>query len=341
MLVFEPGSRALKCQYCGTLNEIAGNDSPIEELDYTAYIEKLQSQQAMMEAIVVHCEGCGADSSLAPGQTASTCPFCGRAIVATAATKQIIKPKALLPFSIDRKHAQKSFQDWISGLWFAPSKLKSAARHGRIDGVYLPAWTYDCQTISHYVGQRGEDYWDTVWTNVNGKSQPRRVKKTRWYPATGVVKVPFDDVVVLADRSLPDDLRAKLTGFDVMNLVPYQDDYLSGFIAEAYQLDLPAGFEVAKQIMEDRIRSAVRSDIGGDRQRITSLHSTYNNITFKHILVPVWISAYQFNHKTYRFVINGRTGSVFGQRPYSAWKIALLVLVILLAVTMLGFFAFT
>lgn len=332
MLTFAPGTHSLKCQYCGTLNEIAGDETPIEEIDYHAQLRDLEAQESTVEAILVHCGGCGADSTLPQGQTAGKCPFCGRAIVATGAAKQIIKPKALLPFAIDRNRAQQQFMAWIAGLWFAPSKLKSAAQRGQIDGVYLPAWTYDCDTTSRYTGQRGEDYWTTEWHTVNGKRQSRRVKKTRWYPAAGSVQVPFDDVLVLADRSLPDDLRNKLDGFDLPNLLPYQDDYLSGFVAEAYQVDLPSGFELAKEIMVGPIQAAVRSDIGGDQQRISSLNSMYFNITFKHILLPVWISAYQFNGKTFRFVINGRNGAVFGQRPYSFWKITLLVLAILLAV---------
>jgi hypothetical protein len=81
--------------------------------------------------------------------------------------------------------------------------------------------------------------------------------------------------------------------------------------------------------MEDRIRSSVRSDIGGDTQQITTLSTEYNDITFKHILLPLWISAYRYNNKVYRFTINARTGEVQGERPYSAIKIALLVIAII------------
>ncbi len=336
MLAFAPGTHSLKCQYCATLNEIADDETPIEEIDYAAQLAQLETEHATVDTILVHCGGCGADSTLPPGQTAGKCPFCGRAIVATGASKQLIKPRSLLPFAIDRNRAQQQFGTWIASLWFAPRKLKSAAERGQINGIYLPAWTYDCQTTSHYTGERGDDYWDTeTYTEVvNGKSQTRtrQVKRTRWYPAAGFVQVPFDDVLVLADRSLPDDLRNKLQGFDLPALIPYQDDYLSGFIAEAYQVDLPSGFEIAKQSMDSPIRSAVRSDIGGDQQRISTLDSHYSRITFKHILLPVWISAYRFNDKTYHFCINGRTGAVFGQRPYSAWKIAILVTLIVVAI---------
>ncbi len=336
MLQFEPGTRALKCQYCGTLNEIAASEAAIEELDYARQLLELQTTQPKLDAAVIHCDGCGSESTLPDGQASGACPFCGRAVVATSITRTVIKPRSLLPFAIRSDRAKASFNQWLGGLWFAPSQLKKHADAGGLKGVYLPAWTYDCNTQSDYAGQRGEHYYETQSFNtiVNGKSvrQTRQVRKTRWYSAAGQVANHFDDVLVLADRSLPDDLRNKLSGWDLPQLVPYQDDFLSGFIAETYQVQLNEGFEIARQIMEQTIRATVRSDIGGDEQRIHSLQTRHYDITFKHVLLPVWISAYRFKGQTYRFVINGRTGSVFGQRPWSAWKIAVLVTVILVGI---------
>jgi len=335
-LTFAPGTHALKCPYCGTLNEIAADATPIEELNYATQLQQLETQHDQIEAVVVHCDGCGAESTLPPGTTAGTCPFCGRAIVATAQTKCIIKPRSLLAFAIDRQKATPQFSAWLGGLWFAPNSLKNAAETGKLVGIYLPAWTYDCQTTSAYTGERGDHYWETeTYTEtVNGRSETRtrQVQKTRWWSASGVVQVPFDDVLVLADRSLPDRLRAKLNGWDLPALVPYADEYLSGFVAETYQVSLPDGFEVAKGIMDGEIRSAIRHDIGGDEQRISSVNTQYFGVTFKHVLLPIWMSAYRFKGQTYHFVINGRTGRVFGERPYSAAKIVMTILVILAAI---------
>ncbi len=336
MLEFEPGTRALKCQYCGMLNEIAESEIAIEEIDYAKQLLELQQMQPKTDATVIHCDGCGSESTLPDGQASGSCPFCGRAVVATSITRTVIKPKALLPFAIKSDRAKASFDQWLNGLWFAPGDLKKHADAGGLKGVYLPAWTYDANTISDYTGERGEHYFETQSFNamVNGKSvrQTRQVQKTRWHIAAGRVGNQFDDVLVLADRSLPDDLRGKLNGWDLPSLVPYADDYLSGFVAQTYQVQLPEGFEIARGIMEQTIRATVRSDIGGDEQRIHSLQTQYNDITFKHVLLPVWISAYRFRGQTFRFVINGRTGSVFGQRPWNAWKIGVLVAGILFVI---------
>jgi hypothetical protein len=177
---------------------------------------------------------------------------------------------------------------------------------------------------------RGDHYYVTEsYTDSNGRSQTRSVQKTRWSAASGHVSNSFDDVLVCASHSLPEKLVNELEPWDLPELVKYNDNFLAGFITESYQTGLKDGFGKAKVRMEDRIRSSVRSDIGGDTQQITTLSTEYNDITFKHILLPLWISAYRYNNKVYRFTINARTGEVQGERPYSAIKIALLVIAII------------
>ena len=143
---------------------------------------------------------------------------------------------------------------------------------------------------------------------------------------SGHVSNQFDDVLVMASRTLPRKHLDRLEPWDLPALVPYGDEYLSGFVAESYQLGLADGFEVAKGIMEGTIRRTVEQDIGGDHQRIGSMNTEYDDVTFKHLLLPVWISAYRFQEKPYRFLVNARTGEVQGERPYSWVKIALLVI---------------
>ena len=268
-----------------------------------------------------------------PNVTSSNCPYCDTPLVVKdAATCDIIKPSYVLPFKVERNKAKEGFVKWVGGLWFAPSKLKNYAENSaeKLKGVYLPYWTYDSNTESDYSGLRGDHYYVTEsYTDSNGRSQTRSVQKTRWSAASGHVSNSFDDVLVCASHSLPEKLVNELEPWDLPELVKYNDNFLAGFITESYQTGLKDGFGKAKVRMEDRIRSSVRSDIGGDTQQITTLSTEYNDITFKHILLPLWISAYRYNNKVYRFTINARTGEVQGERPYSAIKIALLVIAII------------
>ena len=117
----------------------------------------------------------------------------------------------------------------------------------------------------------------------------------------------------------------------------YTPEYLAGFRAEGYQVELEDGYNEARDIMERQIRRDVRADIGGDEQQITKLDTDVGALSFKHVLLPVWLAAYKYRGKSYRFVVNGRTGKVQGERPYSTWKIALAVLVTALIALAVGY----
>lgn len=330
-LNFDPGVATLKCPYCGNANEIPQSEDAIEELDFDAIVRSQTDADDMMEESAVTCGGCGATATLAEGVAADTCGFCGAALSAEPHPEQVLRPQSLLPFAIDQKKALGLFREWVNSLWFAPNALKNyAGMEKRLVGTYVPYWTYDSRTITVYHGERGDDYTETEkYTTVeDGKTvtKTRKVRKTRWTRTNGTVWNQFDDVLVLASNSLPRDITEALEPWDLENLVPYAEEYIAGFRAEKYQVDLKDGFEHAKAIMEPSIRNDIEDDIGGDRQRIHSMRTQYDNISFKHLLLPVWLSAYLYGDKTYRFVVNARTGEVQGERPWSWVKITLAVL---------------
>ncbi|MFT7620329.1 MAG: hypothetical protein ACI97A_003986, partial [Planctomycetota bacterium] len=167
----------------------------------------------------------------------------------------------------------------------------------------------------------------------------RQVRKTRWSSASGRVRVPFDDVLVPGSKAMPRKYLDELEPWDLEALAPFEESYLSGFKAETYQIDLVTGFDRAREIMEVKIRQVVCVDIGGDHQRISSLTTRHDDLTFKHILLPAWISAFRFKDKTYRMVVNARTGEVQGERPYSAVKIFFFVLMIISIIGVIVYFA--
>jgi DNA-directed RNA polymerase subunit RPC12/RpoP len=338
-LEFMPGTDSLVCSHCGALNKIAESGLDVPLLDYELYIQQLPQDDAVHETLVVHCAACGAESHLAPDVTADRCKFCGSAVVAESQSKKAIKPMALLPFIVNKQQADKLFHQWVEGLWFAPSALAKQAERSGIDGAYIPAWTYNAQTVTQYTGQRGDDYqeMETYTEFVNGRpeTRTRMVTRTRWSYASGVVQDRFANLLVLATQSLPAKQAQHLQPWDLQNLIPYADEYLSGMTCQSYQVDLANGFSVAKEMMVPVIRQTIESDIGGNHQRIDSAETQYQSVKFRHLLLPLWISAYKFGPKTYRFLINARTGEVQGERPYSGMKITLLILAILAAIAVI------
>jgi DNA-directed RNA polymerase subunit RPC12/RpoP len=326
---FAPGTDSLQCPYCGHLTAIPASSDGIEERALDAGLADLGQGAETEEVSSVQCGSCAALVDPPDSAEAFPCPYCGSSIVTTAKSLRLIKPQAVLPFKITRDRATELFRTWIHKLWFAPNALKMLAKlEDRLQGLYAPYWTYDADTVSRYTGQRGDNYTKTRTVTRNGKRVTETYTEIRWRPAAGTVERDFDDMLVVGSSSLPRNLAEELEPWDLGSLVTYADEYLSGFIAERYQVDLRQGWSRAIERMDVVIRGDVNRDIGGDHQRITTLSTTHSAITYKHVLLPMWICSYRFRSKVYRFLVNARTGEVQGQRPWSWIKITLTALLV-------------
>lgn len=350
-LEFKPGTKELVCPHCGGVTPIV-EDGAVEEIDFHATLASLANAQEVEEKVVVPCESCGARVTMEPNVTGQSCPFCGNNIVATGESKRLIKPRAVLPFGLSAPEAREKFGAWLHRLWFAPTELRrlasveSARLAGGstsrgagatgLTGVYVPHWTFDARVDTEYTGERGDNYVVMVpmTTMVNGKPMTRMIAQTRvrWSFASGRVHDEFDDVLACGATSLSPERLADLGSWDLAGLVPYDDRYLSGFRTESYTIGLEDAFDRARVRMIESIRGTIRRDIGGDQQRIASMKPEFLSITFKHVLLPVWVSTYRYHGRTYTFLVNARTGRVTGDRPWSASKIALAVLIGLIVI---------
>lgn len=338
---FDPEHGQLICDHCGhseQIKPVRSKHNAIRELDFKDAINARLPEMEIEETRVLSCPNCAAQVELGGADHAAECPFCATPVVTGTGTHRHIKPKGVLPFAIDERSARKSMTDWLGRLWFAPNGLQEYARKGRkMQGIYVPFWTYDADTKSSYQGERGTIYYETQTVMRDGKRETIQVQKIRWRAASGRVARFFDDVLVLASKSLPKRFTDNLEPWDLTALEPYSPEYLAGFRAEGYTVELADGFDEARDYMDRVIERDVRFDIGGDRQRIHHVETAIKDVTFKHILLPVWLAAYKYRGKTYRFVVNGSTGRVQGERPYSAWKITFAVLLGLIVAGAIGY----
>ncbi len=338
---FVPGEGKLVCDHCGNVDEVESGPwagATLRELDFEAALARRLPEAEIEETRVLSCPNCGAQVEFDPDTHAAECPFCATPVVTDTGAHRHIKPRGVLPFALEERAAHKAMNDWLGRLWFAPSGLQDYARKGRkMQGIYVPYWTFDADTKSSYRGERGVIYYETRTVVIDGKRQVQQVPKVRWTPKSGRAARFFDDVLVLASRSLPKSYTDALEPWDLSALEPYKPEFLAGFRAEAYTVDLAEGHKEARQYMARVIERDVRFDIGGDRQRIHGIETSVSDVTFKHILLPVWLAAYKYRGETYRFVVNGRTGKVQGERPWSAIKITVAVVLGLLVAAGLGY----
>lgn len=338
---YAPGTNVMRCPYCGQEQRIVPVARRVREHDYAQLVRLPAKPLRTPDVNAFVCPGCHArtESDTLSGR----CQFCATPLVADATATERVVPEAMVPFGVDRNGAREALRKWTSSRWFAPSSLKKVTDAETFKGSYLPYWTYDADTVSDYTGRRGTYYYVTetytVTENGQTRTETRTVRKTRWSYVSGTVSRFFDDVLVAGTDRIPRKHLDKLTPWPLDRVVPYQEEYLAGFHTVRYDIEPEAGLELAKQKMAKVIEDDCRRDIGGDEQRISSVHTRYANVTYKLVLLPVWFLTYLHGGKPWHVMVNACTGEVVGQRPYSAAKIAAVVLAAVAVIAVIAFIA--
>jgi DNA-directed RNA polymerase subunit RPC12/RpoP len=343
-MAFDPARSALACAACGHARVLPAptadaQAAALREQDYVDALRRLATREAALEARVVDCPSCGAQTRFEGHVIGDKCAFCAQPLLLEQAhAVRLIRAQALLPFALDKAAAQRVFAQWVASRWFAPTALKTTVREADgVKGIYLPWWTYDAGTITTYRGERGVQR-RVAENRPNATAQggaPTTRIVTDWSPAAGAVAVGFDDILVAGSPSTAPHLARVLDQWDLSRLRPPADEVLAGFAVEVYRTGLEAGFAQARERMQPAIDGAIRRDIGGDMQRIHARQTVVDDIRFKHLLMPVWIGSYRFGGKPYQIVVNGQSGEVEGDRPWSVWKIAFAVLLVLVVLLVL------
>lgn len=343
-MTYDAQSQSLRCGHCGATVSVGAQPGAQPIVEYSLASGIAASAQRGFGAPVrtVSCKECGATVSFPETLTSTSCEFCGsNQVLAQDSNRNIIRPESIVPFKVDGAKAADLFRGWLGGLWFRPSDLQKRAKVAQMMGVYVPYWTFDSGVDSSWTAERGHYYYVTeTYTDRDEKgnmvTRTRQVQKVRWEPAWGSRRDFYDDVLVCASRGLPQELSRKLSTFNTHELRPYDPGYLAGWKAEEYAIDLNEGWRQGAQIMEASQHQRCAGDIGGDTYRNLMVRSNYYNQTFKHVLLPIWISAFRYGDKPYRFLVNGQTGEVVGKAPWSVVKIVLFVLAILAAIAIIA-----
>ncbi len=340
---FAIDAQSLKCPFCGHVKELEVEDgAAVEEQDLRAALDGQASRRSGAAAQVVgvqqvSCRDCGAEVQFHGTLTSTECPYCGTPIQLDGVhdAEERIAVDGVLPFMVERDKAQVNLRTWVSSRWFAPNEFKARGVQGRFSGVYMPYWTYDALTMNDYRGERGEHYYVTV---KRGDQQVQE-QRTRWHSASGSFRRFFDDVLVVAGRGLPAKVVRGLEPWPLEQCLPFNQQVLAGYLARTYDVSLGRGFKQAESQIESALKADVRNRIGGDEQRVHSISTEYGALTYKHLLLPVWMMAYKYGEKPYQVLVNAATGEVQGQRPYSWIKITLFVLAIAGVIGGIAFFA--
>jgi len=324
-LRFDPGAEAMKCTHCEAEVEVPHVDDEAAQIENDLWAQVADGDTLeTVETPSLNCTTCGASVEFDADEHSRLCPFCDSAIVADVTMQRNIVPQGLLPFKVQEKQAHELMYAWLKARWFAPGGITENSDTEHFNGVYVPTWTYDAFTDTNYTGKRGV---------YRGSGKNRRI---HWTRVSGKVRGGFDDVLVSGSQSVSVEFKDALAPWPLRDLETYQTEFLAGFRAENHTTGLEEGYFESQVFMRAKIRDWIKVDIGGKKQIITSADSRFSEETFKHILLPVWITHYTLEEQRYRMSVNGQTGKVYGERPFSKKKLAVGALIGFLAMAALG-----
>lgn len=314
----------LKCSHCGyysppekkTVGRQAG------ELEFT--VETMQQAERGWGETrnELECQTCGARTSVPVEALTHTCPFCGsNEVIQRQAPTDILRPRFLIPFSIETGQCQKISRQWLGSSWMTPKSLQQVADQALFGGIYLPYWTFDATTNAAWKAEVG--HTETERYFENGEWKERIVIRWRW--ESGQVRKPFDDLLVPGTARLSNLLLNKIKQFDMSQLRPYEPGFLAGFQALAYDLPLDKAWENARQQMREGTRQACRDQASTPQIRNFSMNLDFSGESWRYILLPIYLAGYRYNNRAFQVMINGLSGEIAGQRPVDWTKVWLVI----------------
>ncbi len=337
VLEFDVATQSLKCPNCDTVVPIIHHENNLVEHSLTRHaIQTIRASEKTTHTM--ECKGCGARIEVDGTSRATKCPFCGADYVLAEREADAVIPDGVLPFQVDKNRVGELFRKWMKGRWLAPGELKHLYQKDRLQGIYVPYWTFDAKVNARYTAMGGR-HRSVTRKGPDGKEVRQVV--TDWYPTSGSIRHFFDDVLVPASEKMDSKLLRRTGYFGPQQVVSYAPEYLSGYSAECYTVDLDDAHREAIGTMERELESMARSQVLGryDEVMNVSVQANYQDETYKHVLFPMYSTAYIYKGKHYRVLINGQSGRVEGDYPKSPVRIAVIVLFVLLIVVMVYWFS--
>ena len=327
---FDTASGKVVCDYCGSSYEIAEIEALYAEANEAAAAagkaeeEKAEAAQGSSEVDFsglssdwgkdagkmkcYSCPSCGAELICDDTTAATSCPYCGNPTIVPGQFSGALKPDYVIPFAVDKKTAKEILKSHMSGKKLLPKLFSEESTLDEVKGIYIPFWLFDVDSSARMTY---EGNTIRVWSDTRFK-----YTETSVFQLERAGEMTFEKIPVDGAKKLDNTLLESIEPFDNQKLVPFQSAYLTGFMADRY--DVPA--EDTKQRIKERVDQTVSSEF----QKTTS---KYVNVTPKvqrinnrfkkasYAFYPVWLMTVKWNGNTYQFAINGQTGKIAGDLP--------------------------
>lgn len=323
-LVFKAETQNWTCDYC--LSEFTEQEvkafinkeqSSIESMmgDEALQQKKELDQEFEEKAVGFICNSCGAEIVTDDTTAATFCYFCHNPTIIPRSLEGEFRPKKVIPFKLNREKATELFVNWCKRKPLLPKYFTSTSQLEKLTGIYVPFWLFDCNSNGEVDGEATK-----VRIYTRGDT---RYTETRFYHVKREGKASFKAVPTDGSKKMDDELMTILEPYHYEDLTDFSMSYLSGYLAEKYDMDQNAVYGRVSEIVRNNMGSLLRETIEG----YSSVCIQHSNVQLKdvdatYVLLPVWVFTYQFKGKTYLFAMNGQTGKIAGRLPISMGRAA-------------------
>lgn len=310
-LKFNVKTGKLECSYCGS-------SFKEEELNQTQLKEDVVNNENV-ELNEYSCPGCGAIVVTDKDTSATECVYCGSSAIIKNRLEGKFKPDKIITFKTKKEDAITEFENFVKKRWFSPKEFESKENIEKTTGVYIPFWLFDCETNGD-ITVKCKKY--THWSDYN-----YRYTKTETFECRRCGTMSFTDIPADGSKKFPDDIMDSIEPYDYKEFKPFNYSYLSGFLAEKYDLDSNEVLDRAKVRAENTTGDKLISDLGmySDHYITKNIIEVHNGAV-EYALLPVWMLNINYKGQMYTFAMNGQTGKMMGNVPIDKKKMLLTTL---------------
>lgn len=322
---FDSKLQTMKCPFCDTEFDIDTlkaydedvNDAAEDHFSWEAGATEPWTEDESTGMRIYVCQSCGGQIMGDEHMAATRCPYCDNPTVIAGNLSGELKPDFVIPFQLDKEAAIQAFNSHLSKKRLLPKSFKSDHHIQEIRGIYVPFWLFDTDADARlrYRGTRVRTWSDSNYYYT----------ETRHYSILRAGNIAFDHIPVDGSSKMPDDLMESLEPFDFSRAVDFETAYLSGYLADKYDISAEESINRANSRVQQSTRDAFESTIRGYSSLIPEHTSIQlHNGRSHYALYPVWLLNTVYNGQKYTFAMNGQTGKFVGNLPtswptYAAW----------------------
>ncbi len=321
------------CPYCGDLPSVHKTQKDDGNLRSRNTKLKKWTDEELQYMREYQCKSCGGDIFTDDTTSATLCPYCGNAVMLCGRLSGIYRPQKVIPFQISKEQALDGLDRFIGDKRYVHRGFLDKRRLEEVKGVYVPFWIYDATVEGDMTFKC---FNERVWTEGD-----YRYTQRNYYRARRSGEMDFKKLPVVASTKVSEEMMESLEPFDHMKSEQFLTGYLSGYVADKYDIEEEDAFYRARDRMSETIESELCSTVDYDDVRIDETDTVVQRYRCGFSLYPVWLMSTVWNGKVFSFAMNGQSGKMAGSIPLDWSKLlgvsALIALIIAAVFSLVGY----